>query len=122
MAKILIADDEPVQRVLITEVFSANPAITLIEVEDGEQALERVRAEHPDLVILDVKIPKVDGLQVCRLIKADLALRAIPVIMVTATPDEAIGRAAGCDDYVVKPYDTAKLEAIVYALLGLTHE
>ena len=122
MALVLIADDEPVQRMLMAEVLAAHPAITIIEVEDGEQALERVRAERPDIVILDVSMPKLDGLQVCRLIKADPALRAIPVILVTARPDEATGREAGCDDYVVKPYDTAKLEALVHTLLGLTHE
>ena len=120
MALVLIADDEPLQRVLVHETLADKPGVTLIEVENGEQALHCVYTQHPGLVILDVSLAKVDGLEICRRIKADPVLGTIPIILLSADPDEIAGRAAGCDAYVVKPYDTGQLEAIVAKLLGTT--
>jgi CheY-like chemotaxis protein len=120
MAVVLIADDEPLQRILARETLVDKLGVTIIEAEDGEQALQHVYTEHPDLVILDVSVPKIDGLEICRRIKADPVLSSIHIVLLSTDPYETAAQAAGCDAFVVKPYDTGQLEAVVSKLLGTT--
>ncbi len=125
MPRILIADDDPIQRMLVREVLADDDSLSYIEVEDGKQALEEAHAQHPDLVILDVIMPTGDGLQVCRQFKNDPALRIIPVIILTARyqdDDGKRGRDAGADALLTKPFDPVELQTLVYGLISQTSQ
>ena len=107
MAKILVVDDEPDIVRLVSKILE-NQGHTVVSGNDGEAALAAVAEHHPDLVLLDLHLPKLDGFEVCRRIKADPATRATPVIMMTAAytsvQDAAKGLDIGADEYVVKPF------------------
>jgi len=116
---ILIADDNEANREILTRLLEARGYD--IEVAcDGEQALTSARAKLPDLLLLDVMMPKMDGLEVCQRLKADKSLPFMPIILVTAradTKDIVRGLEAGGDEYVTKPIDQAALVARVRSVL-----
>ena len=116
MSKILVVDDEPsIVDVLMYNLTKAGHQP--IVARDGEQALHRARAERPDLVILDLMLPGIDGLEVCRALRKDGDL---PIIMLTAKDEEVdrvVGLEMGADDYIVKPFSTRELMARVKAVL-----
>ena len=120
--RILIVDDDPdIRDVLKLTLSEENYEI--IEACDGEEALKIIRATQPDLILLDYKIPKVDGREVCRQIKKDLLLRHLPIIMVTGKgdiSDKVDGIDAGADDYVVKPFEPKELLARIRMILRHT--
>jgi len=122
MIKILIADDDPdIRDVLKLTLSEENYEV--IEAKDGEEALMIINTKPIDLVLLDYKMPKIDGRQVCRLIKKDLLLRHLPVIMVTGKGeinDKVGGIDAGADDYVVKPFEPKELLARIRMILRRT--
>jgi CheY-like chemotaxis protein len=120
MPLVLIIDDEPVQRALIRETLAADPSLTFVEAADGSEGLQLARVHHPDVIVLDVQLPDLDGLAVCRALKADPELMTIPIVIVSAYHREVAAREAGCDAYVVRPFHTGTLEAIVHRLLGNT--
>jgi two-component system phosphate regulon response regulator PhoB len=104
--KILVVEDEEDIQELIRYNL-AREAFKVTCVDTGEQALQRAASEHPDLVVLDLMLPGIDGLNVCRTMKADPSLRDIPIIMVTAKGEESdvvTGLEMGADDYVTKPF------------------
>jgi two-component system KDP operon response regulator KdpE len=115
-ATILIADDEPqIRRVLRSTLSSEGYAI--VEARDGQEALEKLREERPDLVLLDVNMPVLDGLETCREIRST---SRVPVIMLTvrgAEKDKVRALDAGADDYVVKPFGIQELLARIRAQL-----
>src|SRR5262245_34410935 len=116
MPRVLIADDEPFQRILIRETLTEDPEFAFFEAENGAQALEKARREQPDLIILDIMMPDMDGLQVCRLLKSDPRLQTIPVIMVTALnkeEDRVNALDAGADNFLSKPFEADELQSVV---------
>jgi two-component system, sensor histidine kinase and response regulator len=118
-AKILVVDDNVDNVELLTKRLRASGYRTC-EAYDGEQALEMVDREDPDLIILDLMMPKLDGFEVCRRLKTDDKKRFIPVIMLTAkreVPDKIRGLDTGADDYVTKPFNPQELMARVKRLL-----
>ncbi len=122
MPHILIVDDERYQRMLIRETLAGDPSFTFSEAEDGEQALKEVRRRRPDLIILDVMMPRMDGFQVCRILKHDPAYQAIPIILVTALgqlQDKVTGLDSGADDFVNKPFEESELQARVRSALRI---
>jgi len=120
--KILIVDDDPdIRDVLKLTLSEENYEI--LEAGDGEEALKTIHDNQPDLILLDYKIPKVDGREVCRRIKKDLLLRHLPIIMVTGKgdiSDKVDGIDAGADDYIVKPFEPKELMARIRMILRHT--
>ncbi len=120
--KILVVDDDPdIRDILKITLSEENYEVT--EAGDGEEALKLIMAKPFNLVLLDYKMPKMDGCQVCGLIKKDLLLRHLPVIMVTGKgeiSDKIDGIDAGADDYVVKPFEPKELLARIRMILRRT--
>ena len=117
MAKILVVDDEPNIREVVG-LYLRREGHTVFSAADGEEALELFRRERPDLVVLDLILPRLGGLVLCRRIQSE---RRVPLIMLTAKGEEedrALGLGMGADDYVVKPFRPRELVARVAALLG----
>ncbi len=104
--RILVVEDQEDNRQIIRDMLSATD-YELTEAENGEQALSAVVKKRPDLILMDIQLPIIDGYEATRRIKADPALKSIPIIAVTSyalSGEEQKARAAGCDDYVPKPY------------------
>jgi adenylate cyclase len=118
-ARILIADDNP-PALDILRTRLASQGYEIVTATDGQEALDAARRHLPDLVLLDVMMPRLDGLEVCRQLKADQALPYMPIILVTAkddTKDVVAGLDSGGDEYLVKPVDHAALTARVRSIL-----
>jgi two-component system, sensor histidine kinase and response regulator len=120
MPLVLIVDDESYQRTLIRETLSSDPTLTFAEAGNGQKGLEQVFNTPPDVILLDVMMPVMNGFQVCHRIKNDPQFRAIPVILVTAlgrVEDKVAGLDAGADDFVNKPFEESELQARVRSAL-----
>src|ERR687892_755126 len=121
VAKILMVDDEPNIREVVG-LYLRRDGHTVVSATDGEEALEAYRESEPDLVILDLMLPKISGLEVCRRMRAD---RRVPLIMLTARGEEEdriVGLSIGADDYIVKPFSPRELAARVEAVLRRVNE
>ncbi|MDQ3812070.1 MAG: response regulator [Chloroflexota bacterium] len=115
----LLADDDPGLRRLIGATLG-NQDFDLLQATDGEEALQIARQQRPELVLLDVNMPKLDGFEVCRHLKSEPETASIKVVMLTARgadTDRARGREAGADDYFIKPFSPVQLLNKLYALL-----
>jgi len=117
--KILIVDDEPpIVEMLAYNLKRANYSVLVAR--DGQEALDIARSDAPDLIILDLMLPKLDGLEVCRSLRRE---RDVPIIMLTARDgevDRVVGLELGADDYVVKPFSVRELMSRVKAVLRRT--
>lgn len=120
MSTILVIDDNPVNLKLASEVLLADGHV-VIRAEDAEQALALLETQMPDLVLTDIALPRMDGMELTRRLKADPRYRHLPVVALTASAmkgDEARVLLAGCDAYIAKPIDTRTLTAQVLRVLG----
>jgi two-component system, OmpR family, alkaline phosphatase synthesis response regulator PhoP len=109
--KVLVVDDE-VHIVELVRVCLEDTDYEIIEAYDGQEALDKARRENPDLILLDVMLPKMDGYQVCRYLKSSDDTRNIPVVMLTAKGqevDKVKGFQAGADSYMTKPFSPLRL-------------
>jgi len=121
VARILVVDDEPNIREVVG-LYLRRDGHTVVEAADGEGASELYRRTRPDLVVLDLMLPKISGLEVCRRLGAD---RRVPLIMLTARGEEEdriVGLSLGADDYVTKPFSPRELAARVAAVLRRVDE
>jgi DNA-binding response OmpR family regulator len=119
MAKVLIVEDEETLARNLAEKLRGE-GFTVFMAGDGEEGLETVREEHPDLIVLDIMLPKLDGLSLCRIVRRDPATAHIPIIMLTARGtevDKIVGLESGADDYVVKPFALGEFLARVRAVM-----
>ncbi len=119
MAKILVVDDEP-DAVELVEFNLKNTGFEVVTAADGAEALKKARASLPDLIVLDLMIPEVDGLEVCKLLRRDAATAGIPILMLTAKAaeiDRVLGLELGADDYVTKPFSPRELMLRIKGLL-----
>jgi two-component system, cell cycle response regulator DivK len=104
--RILVVEDQPDSRRIIRDMLASTDC-KIIEAENGEEALAAIAKQRPDLILMDIQLPIMDGYTATRRIKADPTLRSIPIIAVTSyalAGEEKKARAAGCDDYVTKPF------------------
>ena len=120
--KILVVDDE----IYIVHILDFSLGIEGYEVMtalDGEQALAKVEQDKPDLIVLDIMMPKLDGYETCKALKSNPATKDIPVILLSAkgrNVDQKVGFEVGADDYITKPFSPRKLVERINAILGQT--
>jgi len=117
--KVLVAEDEDNIRKLI-KIILGRDQYDIIEARDGEEALEKVSEEMPDLIVLDLMMPKVDGIEVCKQLKKNALTKKIPIIMLTAKKemkDKVIGITVGAEDYLTKPFEPRELRIRVKTFL-----
>jgi DNA-binding response OmpR family regulator len=122
--KILIVDDEAHLRMLIEQTLEdlQDEGVELLTAGNGEEALETIKAEKPNLVFLDVMMPKMSGFDVCHAVKNELGLKEVHIILLTAKGqefDKQKGQEAGADLYMTKPFDPDALLAKAKEVLGL---
>lgn len=118
--RILVVEDEE-SLLKLESILLSSKGYNVTGVMDGRSALEEIAANKPDLVVLDIMLPEMDGFEVCRRIKADPETRHIPVVMLTAkknTQDVEHGMQVGADAYLTKPFKSAKVMEVIAGLLG----
>ena len=118
--KILVTDDSPTILEILKSVL-VEEGYEVIAAADGQQALDLARAENPDLIILDLMLPKIDGYKVCRMLKFDEKFKNIPIIMLTARAkddDEKLGKEVGADAYLRKPFQPEEVIDQIKKLLN----
>ena len=111
--RILVVEDQEDNRRILNDLLT-KAGFDLIEAENGEDAVASAQASHPDLILMDIQLPILDGYEATRRIKANPDLKSIPIIVVTSyalSGDEDKARLAGCDDYVAKPFSPRQLLA-----------
>lgn len=119
MAKALIIEDEVTLAQNLADKLRAE-GFNVITANDGEAGLEKLRNEHPDIIVLDIMLPKLDGLSICRMVRHDPTTAHIPIIMLTARGtevDKIVGLESGADDYIVKPFALGEFLARVRAVM-----
>jgi two-component system phosphate regulon response regulator PhoB len=124
LAKVLVIDDEK-DIVSLLRYHLEKSGFQCLEGMDGATALRLVREHHPDLLILDLMLPGMDGLEICRQLRQDAATARLPILMLTAKAEEVdrvVGLEVGADDYVVKPFSPRELVARVRAILRRAQE
>ena len=119
--KVLIVDDEK-DIVETLKFILESEGLTCMVAYDGEEALNLAKTQNPDLIVLDVMLPKINGYKVCRLLKFDSKYKHIPILMVTARTqeeDKIIGEETGANEYVTKPFDIETITKLVKKYLDL---
>jgi DNA-binding response OmpR family regulator len=117
--KILVVDDE-VNITQILEFSIGAEGYEVVTAANGEEAIDKARREQPDLIILDVMMPRIDGFEACRILKANPLTKNIPVVLLTAKGrdiDKRLGREVGATDYIIKPFSPNKLIDRIHQLL-----
>ncbi len=120
--KILVVDDE----INITQILQFSigaEGYEVITAQNGEEAIDKARREQPDLIILDIMMPRIDGYEACRILKANPMTKNIPVVLLTAKGrdiDKRLGQEVGAIDYIVKPFSPNKLIDKIHKLLSCT--
>ncbi len=118
--KVLITEDSSTIRGMLKDIFESE-GYSVITAEDGFEGLNKARSEGPDLIVLDLMLPKMDGFKVCRMLKFDDHFKEIPILMLTArssSMDKEMGEAVGADAYLVKPFEIDELLEQARALIG----
>lgn len=121
MEKLLIADDEESLRLLVSATL-ASESYEILEAGDGTEALAIARSERPRVVLLDVNMPGMNGLEVCRRIKGDPTLASVRVVMLSTasqTDERAAGAGAGADTYLTKPFSPLELLTVIERMMAL---
>jgi CheY-like chemotaxis protein len=122
MPTILVVDDEPTIRELVRCTLE-DEHVVILEASDGVEALERAQAARPELILLDVHMPRLDGIEACRRLRGDPTQAGARIVLLTAAgqdADRARGLAAGADEYLTKPFSPLALFSLVRSLLPET--
>ena len=118
--KVLLVDDEPGIQVVISARL-ASKGYEVLVAKDGQEGLNLARTESPDIVLLDLMLPKLDGYKVCRMLKFDKAFENIPIVIFSAKgsdADKKLAEQVGADAYLVKPFDMELFTQTIQRLLG----
>ena len=118
--RILVVDDQEDLRGVLRDLLIGS-GYTVIEAADGETGVAKAKSDRPDLILMDIQMPVIDGYEATRLIKVDPNLKPIPIVAVSSFAmkgDEEKARAAGCDHYVTKPYSPMQLLRLIRGFLG----
>lgn len=119
--KILLVDDSCTARLVNRMIFSQKSNYVLLSASDGKEAVETAKRERPDLILMDIVMPRMTGLEACRVLKKDNETSGIPVILLTTRGEEQYvqeGYASGCSDYLTKPVNDTELIDLLQAYLG----
>ncbi len=119
MSKVLVVEDSVTQREMITDLLK-DSGLSVTVANDGVEALERIQGQRPDLVVLDIVMPRMNGYEVCRRIKADPKTQSVPVVMCSSKGEEFDrywGMKQGADAYIAKPFEPQELVGTVKQLL-----
>lgn len=117
--KVLVVDDE-VNITQILEFSIGSEGYEVLSASNGEEAVEKARREQPDLIILDIMMPRIDGYETCRILKSNPLTKNIPVVLLTAKGrdiDKRLGYEVGATDYIIKPFSPSKLIERIHELL-----
>ena len=118
--RILVVDDQEDLRGVLRDLLTGS-GYTVIEAADGEAGVAKAKSDRPDLILMDIQMPVIDGYEATRRIKVDPDLNPIPIVAVSSFAmkgDEEKARAAGCDHYVTKPYSPMQLLRLIRSFLG----
>jgi len=118
--RILIVEDQEDLRGVLRDLLSGS-GYAVVEAQDGPDGVDKAKSERPDLILMDIQLPLIDGYEATRQIKADPTLAKTPIIAVSSFAmkgDEQKARAAGCDHYVTKPYSPLQLLRAIRGILG----
>lgn len=116
ITKILLVDDSVTSRLASRTLLTDHQSWELISACDGQEGLEKAIQEQPDLILMDIEMPRMNGLEACRALKGNEATKKIPVILLTMRGENQFvqqGYASGCDDFLTKPVNPEKLRAVV---------
>jgi len=123
--KVLLVDDSTTALLMEQMILRNRADIELIVARDGQEAVEKTMSEHPDLIVMDVVMPRMTGIEACKQIRSQEHTQHIPIILVTTRgePENVeIGYASGCNDYVTKPINGAELITKIEDLIGAEEE
>jgi CheY-like chemotaxis protein len=118
--KILLVDDSTTSRLKTRAIFGNDVAYEFVSASDGKEGVEKALTEKPDLILMDVEMPRMTGIEACREIRKNQATKNIPIILMTMRSEASFikaGRDSGCTDYLFKPVDGEKLRAAVKKLI-----
>jgi CheY-like chemotaxis protein len=119
--KILVVDDSKTALMMEREILEKGTAYQCVTACDGQEAVEKAQLESPDLVLMDVVMPRMNGFEACKIMRQQVSMREIPIVLVTTRGEESYieaGFQSGCNDYITKPVDGAELLALVESYLG----
>ena len=122
--KILLVDDSSTSRLTSRMLFADQNSYELISACDGKEGVERAIQEKPDLILMDIEMPRMTGLEACRALKANEATKEIPIILLTTRGEDRFvqeGYASGCSDFLTKPVNRLELTTRVRSLLRVRH-
>jgi CheY-like chemotaxis protein len=119
--KILVVDDSKTALMMEREILERRTSYLCVTASDGQEAVDKAQQEHPDLVLMDVVMPRMNGFDACRKMRQQPSTREIPIVLVTTRGEESYmeaGFQSGCNDYITKPVDGAELVALLRSYLG----
>src|ERR1700677_5154235 len=119
--KILVVDDSRTALMMEREILEKRTSYQCVTAADGQEAVEKAAQEHPDLVLMDVVMPRMNGFEACKMMRQQASTREIPIVLVTTRGEEAYmeaGIQSGCNDLITKQIDSAELIALLQSYLG----
>lgn len=119
--KVLVVDDSKTALMMEREILEKATPYQCVTASDGQEAVEKARQEHPDLILMDVVMPRMNGFEACKMMRQHAATRDIPIVLVTTRGEEEYmeaGFQSGCNDYITKPVNGEELVALLQSYLG----